>query len=262
MPGGGLIGGAASGAAAGSIAGPVGAIGGALIGAAGSLFSSKQSSDFAEKAYKHRYQWQVKDLQKAGLNPMLAVQNSPGSVPQPNFENAGEAAVKGYSAAMQSKAVAQQVELLKEQTNSARSTNQKTLQEAESTEMANLVFKASPLYQSAKATLGEHGEVTGPSAAASDKFKADLEYTRSQAASLSENAGVQRLQADLLKGEKTLQELKIKYADELAAVEVAYRRAMQNAASAQVPAAQADAEFWKNAGPLAKWASYIKSILK
>ncbi|AXH76061.1 MAG: hypothetical protein [Microviridae sp.] len=70
-------------------------LGSAAIGAAGSLFSGKQSADFAESSYKHRYQWQVKDLQKAGLNPMLAVQQGAPNVPQPNFENIGEGAVKG-----------------------------------------------------------------------------------------------------------------------------------------------------------------------
>lgn len=36
---------------------------------------------YNERAYRHRYQWQVEDLVKAGLNPMLAYMQSPGSSP-------------------------------------------------------------------------------------------------------------------------------------------------------------------------------------
>jgi hypothetical protein len=76
-------------------------LGSAAIGAAGSLFSGKQSADFATESYKHRYQWQVKDLQKAGLNPMLAVSQGAPNVPQPSFPNPGEGAVKGAAVGIQ-----------------------------------------------------------------------------------------------------------------------------------------------------------------
>lgn len=99
MPGGGLLTGAASGAATGSLAGPIGAVAGGIIGAAGSYFSGKQSADAAEYNYKHRYQWQMKDLEKAGLNPMLVIGQSPPNVPQPNFPNIGEGAAHGAQAA-------------------------------------------------------------------------------------------------------------------------------------------------------------------
>lgn len=91
-------------------------IGGALIGAAGSLFSGKQSADFSEKSYKHRYQWQVEDLKKAGLNPMLAYSQGAPNVAQPNFPNTGEAAVRGASTAVAAKLAMAQMENVKADT--------------------------------------------------------------------------------------------------------------------------------------------------
>jgi len=88
----------------GFLADSAGSLGGALIGAAGSIYSGKQSADFAEKAYKHRYQWQMKDMQKAGLNPMLAFSNVSPNVPQPNFPNIGESAAHGAQAGTASSA--------------------------------------------------------------------------------------------------------------------------------------------------------------
>ena len=37
--------------------------------------------DFAERMYKHRYRYQMRDLRKAGLNPMLAYTQGPGPAP-------------------------------------------------------------------------------------------------------------------------------------------------------------------------------------
>ena len=61
----------------------LGLIGGAVLGAgvsgAFSARQARQQSAFQEKSYKHRYQWTVADLQKAGLNPKLAVGANVGS---------------------------------------------------------------------------------------------------------------------------------------------------------------------------------------
>lgn len=240
----------------------LGEIIGAGIGAAGSYFSSQQSADFSERAYKHRYRWMVKDLQKAGLNPMLAAGTSPGSVAQPDFQNVGEGALKGASAAAAIRQAKAQAENIEENTATTRALGNKAMAEGKRQEMDNLILEASPPYQSAKATLGPRGEVTGASAAQTARWDADLAKTRAEAEKVAADTGLSKLQADLAKGEITLQQVKIKYADELAQVETAYRAAMSAAAAANVPAAQADAEFWRNAGDLGKWASFIKSILK
>lgn len=53
-------------------------IGGA-IGAIGSLFDRKTGEEsqerqaaYNERMYRHRYQWQMEDMEKAGLNPILS----------------------------------------------------------------------------------------------------------------------------------------------------------------------------------------------
>lgn len=59
------------------------ALGGLLGGAAqgGISYASAQQQQEAQRdAYKHRYQWTVEDLRKAGLNPVLAAQQGAGSV--------------------------------------------------------------------------------------------------------------------------------------------------------------------------------------
>lgn len=57
-----------------------------------------QAQDFSAQQYATRYQTQVKDLKAAGLNPMLAVNQSPGSAPQgqaaPVVEHDVQGAVK------------------------------------------------------------------------------------------------------------------------------------------------------------------------
>ena len=148
----------------------VGSAVGGILGAAGSFFSGKQSADYAEESYKHRYQWMVKDLRKAGLNPMLAVSQGPGSPPQPDFPDIGEGAARG-SAAGSAVAIARlQAKLLDAQKEAATATANKTHAEGVAQGLNNTILEASPQYQSAKAVLGEKGEVRGASALATAAF--------------------------------------------------------------------------------------------
>jgi len=100
--------------------GIVGSALGAGIGAIGSAISGGQSARASERNYKHRYQWQVRDLKKAGLNPMLSVMN-PAPVPSmPNIPDFGAAATNGARAggqlAMQMQLGKAQIENVKQDT--------------------------------------------------------------------------------------------------------------------------------------------------
>lgn len=62
--------------------------------------SAKQQQDFQAQEYATRYQTQMKDMQAAGLNPMLSYMQSPGSAPSGTSftpSNVGAAAAEGYA---------------------------------------------------------------------------------------------------------------------------------------------------------------------
>lgn len=63
----------------GAIIGAVGAMAGSAIAGSMSQSSAREANEANREAYQNRHQWQVEDLRKAGLNPLLSA--SPGSAP-------------------------------------------------------------------------------------------------------------------------------------------------------------------------------------
>lgn len=114
----------AAGAAAGyAIGGPAGAAVGANIG--GRMDTNEANADIAAsnnawsaQQYATRYQTQVKDLQAAGLNPMLAYSQSPGTAPtaqQVVFQNPFENASSDYQKVASAQQAEAHVEQMKHQ---------------------------------------------------------------------------------------------------------------------------------------------------
>lgn len=96
-------------------------IGASLIGggvsAIGNLFSGQSNAKAAERNYRHRYQWEVEDLKRAGLNPALAYgHNAPIPQTQP-LEPLGDSIVRGAQTAASARQSTIQGELLKSQKN-------------------------------------------------------------------------------------------------------------------------------------------------
>lgn len=112
-----------------------GGIGSAIIGGATSALGAQvqnkvaqreaaKQRDFQEKMYKNRYRYQMEDMRRAGLNPILAYQNAPPGAPsgaQARVSNVGEAAVQGAASGATTGLANLQREVLREQADSARS---------------------------------------------------------------------------------------------------------------------------------------------
>lgn len=98
------------------------AIAAAAIGAGASLFGSgvsafganraakaqkaeaERNREFQRAMYEHRYQWQMADMKKAGLNPILAYQQgppgAPSGSPMVSAVNVGEPIARGVNQAV------------------------------------------------------------------------------------------------------------------------------------------------------------------
>lgn len=99
-------------------------VGGAL-GAVGSFFDRKSGEEsqerqmaHQEKMYKHRYQWQMQDMAKAGLNPILSYkQGAPTAGSVGGFtSDFGGAVSRGVSSALAAKRLGAEIENIRADT--------------------------------------------------------------------------------------------------------------------------------------------------
>lgn len=217
------------------------------IAAGGSLLSGSQSARAAERNYKHRYQWQVKDLEKAGLNPMLAVSQGAPNVPQPVFPNAGEAATKAGVGAFSAK---QQAKLTEAQiTNLAFDANLKNEQAAS----AQATARGIQLDNEIKAPVAVN-------AAQSAELK--LEGEHAAAAKALHDAQTTGLDVVLKSREVEMGRLTIEQQQALQRVEIAYRTYMAEQARLGISEKRADEAFWDKAEDKGRWLMFLKQMIK
>lgn len=109
--------------------GAIGAIAGSAIGGLFGKSSASSQNKANRQAMRHRWQWEMEDMQKAGLNPMLAINQGGQSVPSmaqahtPDFASAGLAAGMAYK----------EGQLLKAQTEAAKATARAATYQADKT---------------------------------------------------------------------------------------------------------------------------------
>lgn len=77
----------------------------------GDFLAGQSNAAAVKDAYKHRYQWEVKDLKKAGLNPALAYGHQPGTPQVGTMPDLGSSAAQGYQAMKQGKVQGAQARL-------------------------------------------------------------------------------------------------------------------------------------------------------
>lgn len=220
---------------------------GAAIGAGGSLAANSQSAKAAESNYKHRYQWQVKDLQKAGLNPMLAYMNAAPNVPQPQFQNVGEAAVKGGT--MTSSAVMAQKLGQAQLMNLAFDSDLKNNQ----AQVAANTARGLDIDNELKSYALPYG---------ADRARLDMEKLNADVKNLehvAQNSGLENL---LKQQDVEFSRLDREQKQALASIEILYKKYMAEQARLGLNSAAADAKFWEQTGVGGVWAQRLKQLLK
>lgn len=69
----------------------------------GDFLAGAANASAAKDAYKHRYQWEVQDLKKAGLNPALAYGHTPSTPQVGTMPDLGSSAARAYQASQSGK---------------------------------------------------------------------------------------------------------------------------------------------------------------
>lgn len=113
-------------------------IAGGIAGAIASARQAAKNRRFQERMYKHRYQYQMQDMIKAGLNPILAFGNGAPSAPpgsMANFDNMARGGVASartaYTARKEATLLDRQLENTKANTDSALAQEAKLRADAE-----------------------------------------------------------------------------------------------------------------------------------
>lgn len=216
---------------------PIAALGAAAIGAAGSIASSKSANDSNQRAYRTRYQTQVKDLKKAGLNPMLAFQNGAPVAPAAQAPNLGEsidAGARVYQARTANQVANAQVKNLEADTDLKGTASAVNIAQARESSIRSSIAEESVPYAAGSARENYY----------------ILASTRTRVANeveqISENIKIT--------------EQNYRHLEQLQPLLREYQRLQNAVARAELPAKEAEAAFWE-ALPEAAWVKQLRAVL-
>lgn len=131
----------------------------ALVGAAGSLIggamqnnansaAAAQANAWNKENYQHRYQWAVQDMQKAGLNPILAATNGisgningAAALSSSGFSNLGSDMIAGMNSANQKESIKNLHELQRAQVENEKASAASLRMNAENQSLENQLFR-------------------------------------------------------------------------------------------------------------------------
>lgn len=169
-----------------AVAGAVTGLGGGIASAAMAARESKKARAFQKHMYQNRYQYQMSDMRKAGLNPILAYRQSPPGAPSGStakVPDLGQAMVRGMEAGGKASKVSGEKELIRQQT--ATSASQAMLADnaamRESSQAVlnyDLMEKARADAQSALANANSANANAINTTANTDVTKARLQYEK------------------------------------------------------------------------------------
>lgn len=222
----------------------------AALGFASSRSAARQEYKYAKKMYQHRYQWQMKDMQAAGLNPMLAFSQG---APVPDSPNV-HPSTTGVETGIRAFSAKKQANLLNEQTNLTRATANKEAAIGEQQEMQNAITRSSYEYQAATKDEVDRG-FKGTSAASTERWQATqrklvAEADSAETAAKTAGVNLQRAENDYER-EKALRPLV-----------VAHQEYVNKGLKLGLSEKEADAQFYEMLGGWAKGSGLMAEAVK